>query len=265
MTRTPDTTDDAVATRPPTGARGSAAESTKATMLEHALDKAVRIPSGTIHKHVDALRARNPEAGPERIIALLGKEYLRVLEAAGGSVGAAATLPGIGTGVGVALTGADMATFFAASAAYSLGVADVHGIEVEDLDRRRALLLASVLGDEGASAVAAAGNDPTSWGRALLAYMPTSTIRQVNKALTGRFVRRYLMRRSGVMLGRLLPFGVGAVVGVLGGRALGKTVIAQTQEAFGLPPSEFGVPVRVVETGGRPSLVAGDKRAEVQR
>lgn len=258
MTRTT-TPDDAVA--PATEATDV---DSRATMLENALDRAVRIPSSTIHKHVDALRARNPEADPERIIALLGKEYVRVLEAAGGSVGAAATLPGIGTGVGVALTGADMATFFAASAAYSLGVADVHGIEVDDLARRRALLLASVLGDDGAAAVSAAGNDPTSWGRALLAYMPTSTIRQVNRVLTGKFARRYLMRRSGVMIGRLLPFGVGAVVGVLGGRALGKTVIKQTQEAFGLPPSAFGVPVRVVETGGRPSLVAGDKRAEVQ-
>src|SRR5699024_1295829 len=146
---------------------------------------------------------------------------------------------------------------------YAIEYIIVHDLDVEDLYRRRVLLLASVHGDEGAAAVSSAGNDPTSWGRALLAYMPTSTIRQVNKALTGRFVRRYLMRRSGMMLGRLLPFGVGAVVGVLGGRALGKTVIAQTQEAFGLPPSAVGGPARVVETGGRRSLVAGDKRAEV--
>jgi hypothetical protein len=41
------------------------------------------------------------------------------------------------------------------------------------------------------------------------------------------------------MLGRILPFGIGAVVGWVGARALGHTVIAQSRVAFGTPPERF--------------------------
>lgn len=215
--------------------------------LDALLEHAVRIPSPTIHAHVQRLRERNPEASPERLLALLEKEYLTLVQSTGAAVGAAAAIPAVGTATATALTVGDLGAFFAASAAYTLAVADVHGIAVEDTQRRRALLLASVLGDDGTRALASAGINPASWGKVLLAGAPSSTIRKVNKVLTGRFLKRYLAKQSGVMLGRLIPFGVGAAVGALGGRALGRGVVRQAHAAFGPPPVEIGVPVRVVE------------------
>jgi len=215
------------------------------SVLDTLVDKAVTIPSAVIKRHVDSVRRRNPEASPAQIIKILEKEYLRVVATAGGAVGAAAAVPAVGTGAGVALTTADVATFFAASAAFSLAVADVHGIHSEDVPRRRALLLASVLGAKGAKDVESAiGGSGTAWGKVLLTTMPQGSVRKVNKALAGTFLKKQLAKHGGLALGRLVPFGVGAVVGLAGGRALGHGVVGQSRRAFGAPPERFP---RVIE------------------
>ena len=40
-------------------------------LVEAALEKAVTIPSSTVHAHVESLRRRNPEATPEQLVRLL--------------------------------------------------------------------------------------------------------------------------------------------------------------------------------------------------
>ena len=217
-------------------------------VLDAILDRAVSIPAPTIRRHVDALRRRNPEATPAQLVRILEKEYTTVLAAAGGAVGVAAAVPAVGTGAGLVLSSSDVATFFASSAAYALAVAEVHGIEVVDTERRRALLLASVLGAKGAATVekAAAGSG-LAWGQTLLTAMPASTLAQVNRALANKFLRTQLAKHLGLTLGRVVPFGIGAVVGVAGGRSLARTVVAQSRTAFGAPPVAWPVVLRVVE------------------
>ncbi|WP_208012466.1 hypothetical protein [Cellulomonas shaoxiangyii] len=209
-------------------------------LVQTALDKAVTIPSATIHAHVESLRRRNPEAGPDRIIELLEKEFLLVVAGAGGAVGAAAAAPVVGTGIATALTVSDVATFFGASAAFSLAVASVHGIEVEDTERRKALLLASVLGEDGAKAVeSAASMSSVRMGRLLLTRMPRSSVKQVNSTLTRKLLQKQAAKFAGLALGRLAPYGIGAAIGVAGGRAMGRTVVDGARLAFGPPPQRF--------------------------
>lgn len=210
-------------------------------IVDEALVKAVTIPSATVHAHVESLRRRNPEASPDRLVHLLEKEYLRVVGTAGGAVGVAAAAPAVGTGVAVALTAGDIATFFGASAAFTLAVASVHGIEIEDVERRRALLMTSILGESGAKAVADAVElRNVSAARALLTRLPLGTVRKVNTTLTRQLVRRQVGRQTGLALGRLVPYGIGAVIGFAGGRALGRQVIHGTRTAFGPPPATYG-------------------------
>ncbi|WP_421742060.1 hypothetical protein [Cellulomonas sp.] len=217
-------------------------------LVEAALAKAVTVPSATIHAHVDSLRRRNPEATPEQLVRLLEKEYLLVVQSTGGAVGATAAAPAVGTGVALALTASDVATFFAASAAFSLAVASVHGIEVEDADRRRALLLTTILGDSGGKIITdGAELTSVSVARALLTRMPMATVRKVNTTMTRRLVRTQLTKQTGLAVGRLIPFGIGLVVGVAGARALGKNVIEGARKAFGPPPLTFP---RVIEIAG---------------
>lgn len=227
-----------------------------------ALDKAVTIPSATVHAHVDAVRRKNPDATPEQVVRLLEREYLAVLTTAGGVTGAAAATPGIGTGVGLTLTVSDVAAFFGASAAFTFAVASVHGIEVTDTARRRALLLATLLGDEGATTVGdLAGLGPVAFAGALLTRVPTPIVGRVNRTLTRRLVRRQLGRQSALAVGRLVPFGIGAVVGVVGARALGRTVVDGAWLAFGQAPEAFARPVDAPEappTVTDPGLTAPD-------
>lgn len=219
------------------------------TPVEKLLDKAVAIPSATIHAHVQKVRARNPHATPEQVVRLLEKEYLAVVQVAGGAVGAVAAAPAVGTGTAFALTVSDVATFFGASAAFALAVASVHGIDVADTDRRKALLLASILGESGAAAVQdAAGIGSVRVARSLLTRMPLATVRKVNSTLTRRMIRRQVAKQSGLALGRLAPFGIGLAIGVAGGRALAHTVIDGSRIAFGPAPAVFAETLVIAPT-----------------
>ncbi len=234
--------------------------------LEAVLAKAVTIPSARIHAHVETLRRRNPSASPAQIIALLEKEYLNVVSATGGAVGATAAAPAVGTTIALTLTAADVAAFFTASAAFSLAVASVHGIEVEDAERRRALLLTTVLGEEGAKDLEKAIQSGSgAAATTLLTRLPTTTIKSVNSTLTRRLLRRQAARHGALAFGRLAPFGIGAWIGFKGARSLGRTVIEGAQATFGPPPATFPRVVEVVETGGAPTLVAADDNPDVPR
>jgi len=209
-------------------------------LVQAALDKAVTIPSASIHAHVASVRRKNPGATPEQIIQLLEKEFLLVVAGAGGAVGAAAAAPVVGTGLATVLTVSDVATFFGASAAFSLAVASVHGIEVADSERRKALLLASLLGESSTKVIGDATEITTiRVGRLLLTRMPMGTVKKVNNQLTRRLVRKQAARMGGLALGRLAPYGIGAAIGVAGGRALGQSVIKGARIAFGPPPATF--------------------------
>ncbi|GEL95066.1 hypothetical protein [Cellulomonas composti] len=209
-------------------------------VVEAAVARAVAVPSSAVHAHVASVRRRHPDATPAEVIAYLEREYLVVVASTGGAVGAVAAAPAVGTGVALVLTASDVATFFAGSAAFVLAVASVHGIDVEDVDRRTAVLLTTLLGESGARAV----GDVTELGafgvgRLLLTRMPIATVRKVNLTLTRRMVRKQLARQGGLFFGRLLPFGIGIVIGAAGGRALGREVVKGARAAFGAAPSTF--------------------------
>ena len=230
-------------------------------LVEAALAKAVTIPSATIHAHVDSLRRRNPEATPEQLVRLLEKEYLLIVQSAGGAVGASAAAPAVGTGVALVLTASDVATFFGASAAFALAVASVHGIEVEDSDRRRALLLTTILGDSGGKIVAdGAELTSVSVARALLTRMPMATVRKVNTTMTRRLVRTQLTKQTGLAVGRLIPFGIGLVVGVAGARSLGKNVIEGARKAFGPPPLTFPKVIEIAGPNDKPVILPAEPK-----
>ena len=209
-------------------------------VVQPALARAVTVPSSAVHRHVASVRRRHPQASPDEVIRYLEREYLAVVAGTGGLVGAVAAAPAVGTGVALTLTTSDVATFFASSAGFVLAVASVHGIEADDVDRRTALLLTTLLGESGARAVEdVSAIGAVSVGRVLLTRMPIATVRKVNLTLTRRMVRKQLAKHGGLFFGRLLPFGVGMVVGAAGGRALGREVVKGARLAFGPAPAAF--------------------------
>jgi hypothetical protein len=211
--------------------------------LERGLDSAVSVQRPVVARHVRRLRQRRPDADPAEIIAVLEREYLAAVTGAGAAVGGTAAAPGVGTAVAFALSAGETVGFLDASALLCLAVAEVHGIAIDDLERRRTLLLAVVLGDSGANFVEkAAGRTGGYWGRLLTEKIPTAKINAVNRVLGRWFVTKYGTKQGVIVIGRLAPFGVGAAIGGAGNAFFGRTVIAGLRRAFGPPPSHFTTP-----------------------
>lgn len=206
--------------------------------LEKLIDRAVRRPRG--HLLAQRLRRDRPDATPGEVLAELEKRYLRRVSRLGGAVGAVAAVPAVGTGTALALSSGQLASFMSSSATYLMAVASLHGVEVDDVERRRTLLLAALLGEEGAKAVSGElGLGTLYWGKAALTKLPLGTVRSVNRALTRRVVRWSATRGGALVFGRLAPFGIGAVIGYRGTRALGRNVVEGARHEFGPAPAAF--------------------------
>jgi hypothetical protein len=151
---------------------------------------------------------------------------------------------------GLALTGGETALFLETTALFALAVAEVHGIRVDEVERRRTLVLAVALGDNGAMLVEKiAGRGGEHWGKLLPDAIPMSSITAINKTLGRWFLTRYGRKQGVLALGRIAPFGIGVAIGAAGNRAVGRVVVDTSRRVFGPPPARFpgGSTVTIVE------------------
>lgn len=204
------------------------------------LEKAIGIQQSPVAGYVARLRRGRPDAPPAEIIAVLEKQYLAAVTGTGAAVGGVAAAPGVGTVVALTLSGGATAVFLEVTALFALAVAEVHGIRVEDIERRRTLVLAVVLGERGAKLVEqVAGRTGQPWGDLLPEALPTSSITGVNKTLGRWFLTRYARKQAAAAIGRVSPFGLGVVIGAAGNRAFGRMVVNTSRRVFGSAPTTF--------------------------
>lgn len=204
------------------------------------LDNASRLQAPAVEKYVWRLRRAHPGESPQQIVTRLEKLFLNAVTSSGGAAGATAAIPGVGTVASIAAVGGETAFFLEAAALLTLSVASVHGISVTDHDRRKALVLAVALGDSGKEIVQRSLGRTGNVGKMLSAGIPGgANLSGLNKRLITKVVQKFAARRGAVMLGTMLPAGIGAAVGGAGNRALGKTVITNAREAFGPPPAAW--------------------------
>ena len=110
-------------------------------------------------------------------------------------------------------------------------------MHVDDLERRRTLIMAILLGDGGATFFQkAAGRTAPHWGRRIVSGIPMSTINSANKVLGHNFITKYGTKQGILVLGRSVPLGLGALNGGAGNAALGRTTITATRTAFNPAP-----------------------------
>lgn len=208
--------------------------------LTAALDKGLGLNQGAVDAYLARARRNRPDVAPAEIITSLERQYLAAVTSMGVASGAAAALPGAGTAAALALNLAEVATFLEASAVFALAVAEVHGVRIDELERRRTLVTAVLLGNSGATFVQkAAGRTGPYWGRALVNGIPMSTIQKVNQVLGPRFVTKFGTKQGLLVLGRELPVGIGAAIGGGGNALLGRTAVSAARRAFGPAPVAF--------------------------
>jgi len=204
------------------------------------LDRALSLQAPLTRHHIDRLRRARPDATPKEIVGRLNTELRAATISAGIGVGAAAAAPAVGTGMALALSGAEAVGFLNATVLYILARGEVQGVALEDIERRRTLVMAVMLGDAGAKGIGkVAERTGQHWARQLVAKIPMTKILAVNKVLGKNFVTKYGTKQGIVVLGKVIPFGIGAVIGGTANAIFSQGIITASNRAFGPPPSAW--------------------------
>jgi uncharacterized protein YcfJ len=190
------------------------------------------------------LRNQNPQDTPAELAERLGKQYLAAVTGGGAAVGGTAVVPGVGTAAALGLSAAATVGFLEATALYAQSVAELMGIPTDDPQRAQTLVMAVMLGDDGRRMLRDFSSQANGQGMGPLAGSlsvvtgSTGVSEVLFNQMKRMFIKRFIVRQGAGMIGRLVPFGVGAVIGGLGNRAMGKGVVKAAQNLFGaLPPT----------------------------
>jgi hypothetical protein len=230
------------------GQQAASAEA-RAFGMERGIDRVLSIQRPVVVAHLRTIRRRVPNAAPEQLVRILERRYLAAVTTGGAAVGATAVIPGIGTGVTLALSGVETAGFLEATALFAQSVAEVHGIAVENPDRARALVMTLLLGNEGVDLVRqfagqAAGTGVARnayWGELITNSLPRAIVGTMADRLRRIFIKQFAVRGGAGIIGKAIPFGIGAAIGGVGNNVLGRRVLKQARLAFGQAPATLPV------------------------
>lgn len=227
-----------------------------ARVLSQIIERSTRAQAPAVKAYVARLRRSAPDASPAEIITKLEKRYLAAVMASGAAVGSAAAFPGIGTLAALSAVAGETLVFLEATAVFTLAVAEVHGIPLEQRERRRTLVLAVLVGEESKGAITdLIGPSRTSgaWLTEGAEMIPLPALSQLNTRLMRYFVKRFTLKRSAMAFGKMLPVGIGAAVGGGGNRMMGKKIVNNARTAFGPAPGRWPVSLHLlpaIEPGG---------------
>ncbi|MFG2087251.1 hypothetical protein [Spirillospora sp. NPDC048824] len=216
------------------------AEAVRGQRVLDLLDKAIDIQSPLVRKNIARARQRDPEATPAQVIRNLERMYVSALAGTGAAVGGTAAAPGVGTGVALALSAGEVFSSLELSTLFALSIAEVHGIPIDEIERRRTIVMGIMLGGSGSKTIGkVAERTGQHWGRQVVAKVPVETLRQINKILGKNFVTKYGTKQGIIVLGRVTPFGIGAVIGGGANAALATLTVRAGRRAFGAPPTSW--------------------------
>jgi len=213
-----------------------------ARALAQVIERSSRLQGPAAEAYVARLRRAHPGASPAEIVAKLEERYLAALTASGAAVGSAATFPGVGTLTAMSAGAGETVFFLEATAVFVLANAVVYGIPADHRERRRALVLSVLVGDDSRRAIGeliGPGRTNGGWLAEGMASLPLPTLARFNTRMLKYFVKRYTVRRGALMFGKMLPVGIGAAVGGVGNRIVGKKIVRNARQAFGIPPARW--------------------------
>ena len=213
------------------------------------VDRIMSIQRPVVLGHIRSIRRRNPHASPEQLVRILENRYLAAVTTGGAAVGASAVIPGVGTGMALVLSGVETAGFLEATALFAQSVAEVHGIAVSDPERARALVMTMMLGKEGSDLVRQLGAQVIGngiprtayWGQLVTSTVPNAVMGPLMDKLKASFIKQFAAKGTASVVGKAIPFGIGAVIGGTGNHLVGRRVLKNSRFAFGPPPMWFSL------------------------
>jgi hypothetical protein len=208
-------------------------------VLRTVVQRVLRAQQPQVTAHIARIRRKDPDATPAQVIEKLNSRYQLVVAGLGAAGGGIAIVPALGTAVSLATATAEAVAALDAAVLYTLAVAEVHRLPVDDVDRRRALVLGVVVGAGGNELMLKVTGGKDRWARTVTETLPLRMLGPVNNTLTRWFVKRYVTRQLALAVGRALPFGLGVIIGGVGNVVAARTVIAAAERAFGPPPARW--------------------------
>ncbi|MDN5723728.1 MAG: hypothetical protein L0H20_12150 [Corynebacterium sp.] len=210
------------------------------------LSKLLSVQRPVALAYVRSLRRRNPNATPEELIKIIRRHYLTLTASGGAAVGATAAVPGLGTTAALGVATAETAGFLEGTALFAQAISEIHGLPVQDAKRANALVLGLMLGKDGKNLIQrfnrqAGGTESMfgNWGSTVTKQLPAPVVDLLVRKLRKTFIRKFAARAGGSLVGRLLPFGIGAIIGSVVNSQMSRKVAKEAHEAFGAIPTIF--------------------------
>jgi len=215
--------------------------------LARGVDAVLSVQRPIVLAHIRSIRGRRASADPAQIIAILERRYLTAVTTGGALVGASAAIPVVGIGTSLALSGVETVGFLEATALFAQSVCEIHGIAVVEPERARTLVMAMMLGNGGQDLIRqfagqAAGGQTTRtafWGEMVTKNLPAAAFGPIADRIKRMFLRKFAVGQGTSVVGRMIPFGIGAVIGGGGNHLLGRRVVNSSRTAFGPAPETF--------------------------
>lgn len=227
--------------------------------------------------YVRGIRRRQPDGTPSDIVKSLERHYLISVTASGGAVGATAFIPVAGTAIAIGAGAAELLLQFELTALFGLAVAEVHGLNIQDRDRARAVILSLMLGQEGRNKIAslakaAIRKDPSAMtgiaarsrqlasakslddlplAELLGSAIPTDLVPSILGSVQD-LAKKRIPEKAAMAGTRLMPGGIGVVLGGFGGYTAGNDVVQAAKQAFGPVPEQLPAWLEPTDTDGVP-------------
>jgi hypothetical protein len=229
------------------GENGSPSSFPGGAALGRTLDRVMAVQRPVVLAHIRGIRRSRPLATPAEVIRTLERRYLAAVTTGGALVGATSAIPAVGTVASIALSTAETAGFLEASALFAQSVTEVHGFAVTDPERARTLVMTMILGGAGSELVEQLAGEVVGvgparsafWGELVTKNIPKSAVSGIARRMRSFFLKKFAASEGAGIIGRAIPFGIGAVIGGAGNHFLGRRVVASSRAAFGQAPALF--------------------------
>jgi len=237
-------------------------------MANDAFDKFLNVQRPLVLAHIRSIRARRPDATPEQVLRTLELRYLTAVTTGGALVGASAAIPAVGIGASLALSAVETGGFLEASTLFAQSVTELHGIPIDDPDRSSALVMTLILGTAGSDLVKQLAGEVTGtapgrkafWGELVTKQLPKAAVDRIGDQVRKQFLKRFGATQGVSVLGRAIPFGIGAAVGGAGNNILGRQIVRGTRDAFGTAPLSFPESVAMIYKAPKPPRITRTQR-----
>ena len=192
------------------------------------IDKVVKAQGPAVTKYVQRLKSKHSDKSLAQQQQILDKQFMNVATGSGAGTGGVAAFPGIGTALSVAGIAAEAALLLEVCAIYALASAELHGVPTASEEQRRAIVLLTVAGAGEKDVIAALSQDSALTSVKSLRGLRSASATQLMKAnsVLGRIAFRQIRKRfTGAMFRKVLPLGVGVVLGAGANRKIAKEMI----------------------------------------